>query len=104
MAAKPRQEGRKKMYTLIDAHGEKLGIYETKREALYYKKKNPKSKVLAKYEVDDIKKSYLTPRTKIMAESPKDAMLKYIEQEELDIKVEVDLTNRGRFVVWGNRT
>lgn len=76
----------------------------TRKEADYYKKKHNKAKVITDYEVCDLNTGIFTDNYKCKAESPAKAIEQYIKENNLNIKVEVDLFNKGRFVVTSNKT
>ena len=78
--------------------------YYTRTEADYYKKQYPHSKVLTDYKIFDMNKGLMADDTIITASSPSEAIKKYIKENNLNIEVEVDYSNTGRFVVTGNRT
>lgn len=96
------------MYILVnkDEKGidNQIGKYSTKQEANYYKKNYPKSKVISEYEVFDLNKGLLSDNYITYAENPMQALQKYIADNQLNISVKVNLSNRGRFVVRGNHT
>jgi len=91
------------MYKLL-VNGQEINKYRTRQEANYYKKQYPHSKVVADYEITDIEKGLFADSYTVVAESPLKALQKYIEQYKLNIRIEVDLTNTGRFVVRSDNT
>jgi hypothetical protein len=94
------------MYTLIyNENGQEVKEeYYTRQEADYYKRRHFKSKVVTSYEVTDIEKGLCQDTYRCIAESPIKAVQQYIKENDLNIKVKVDLTNTGRFVVRSNNT
>ena len=94
------------MYTLIyTENGQEVKEeYYTRQEADYYKRQHNKAKVVTSYEVADIEKGLFAENYKCVAETPLKAVQQYIEENNLNIKVKVDLTNTGRFVVRSNNT
>ena len=95
-------------YLLLLDGGDKQE-YSTRQEANYYKKQNKKSKVVTEYEIydlnldltqwADLRGADTGDRTKVIEESPKKALEKYIQQEQLNVIIKRDITNKGRFVV-----
>lgn len=92
-------EGKTKMnYLLLLDNGDKKE-YTTRQEANYYKKQNKKSKVVTEYEIYDLNSGLMGETNKIIEESPLKALEKYIQQEQLNVIIKRDITNKGRFVV-----
>ena len=91
------------MYKII-YNNKEVESYNTRREADYYKKKYPKSKVVTDYDICDLEMGMFADNSVIEAESPLKALLSYIKDKQLDIKVAVDNFNRGRFVVRSDHT
>lgn len=91
------------MYRLM-CNGKVIKEYRSRKEADYYKKQYPKSKVVTGYEVCDLAKDMFSENVKIEAESPMKALEEYIRQNNLNLQFEVDLSNTGRFVVRSHRT
>ena len=91
------------MYKLIQ-NGQLIKEYYTRTEADYYKKQYPHSKVITNYRIYDMNKGLMADDTIITASSPAEAIKKYIKENKLNIKVELDCSNTGRFVIIGNRT
>ena len=85
-------------YLLLLDGGDKQE-YSTRQEANYYKKQNKKSKVVTEYEIYDLNLGLTGDRTKVVEESPLKALEKYIQQEQLNVIIKRDITNKGRFVV-----